>query len=74
MSKETPRQGRLVAGIPLKKLNTPLLEQPCCTDDSPNWFAGGSFDFSPDDRQLNYVNQYGNAVRVDLSDGSVSSK
>lgn len=74
MSKATPSQGRLVAEIPLKKFYIPLLESPCCTDESPMWFAGGSFDFSPDDRQLTYVSQYGNAVRINLSDGSVSSK
>lgn len=74
MSKATPHQGRLVAEIPLKKFYIPLLESPCCTDESPMWFAGGSFDFSPDDRQLTYMSKYGNAVRINLSDGSVSSK
>ena len=73
MSKEIPGHGRLIREIHLKKFYIPI-ETPCCTDESPEWFAGGSFNFSADDRQLIYKSQYGDTFRITLSDGSVSSK
>jgi hypothetical protein len=41
------------------------------TDESPQWFAGGSFVFKQDSRQLIYKTQWGNTARIQLADGSV---
>lgn len=73
-SGEVPGSGRLVEELPLKKFYFPLLESPCCTDESPAWFAGSSWNFSADDRQLVYKSQYGNTVRITLNNESVSSE
>lgn len=42
------------------------------TDESPQWFARGTFDFSPDCRSLIHKTRWGNIVRISLQDGSVS--
>jgi hypothetical protein len=41
------------------------------TDETPEWFAGGTFDFSPDCRQLIHKTRWGNTVSIKLEDGSV---
>lgn len=69
-----PGSGRLVEELPLKKFYFPLFVLPCCTDETPTWFAGASWNFSADDRQLIYKSQYGNTVRISLGNGSVSSE
>ena len=69
-----PGEGRLVEEFPLKKFYFPLLESPCCSDESPAWFAGGSLNFSSDNSQLIYKSQYGNTARITLANGSVSSE
>ena len=42
------------------------------TDETPQWFAGGTFEFSPDCRLLIHKTRWGNTVRINLQDGSVS--
>ena len=42
------------------------------TGETPQWFAGGAFEFSPDCRQLIHKTRWGNTVRINLPDGSVS--
>lgn len=42
------------------------------TDESPEWFAGGSFAFSADSHTLIHKTRWGNTVRIGLADGSVS--
>lgn len=44
------------------------------TDHTPEWFSGGTFDFSSDNRQLIHTTRWGNTVRINLADGSVSDK
>jgi hypothetical protein len=39
------------------------------TDDSSQWFAGGSFEFSPDSRVLIHKSRWGDIVRIHLIDG-----
>jgi hypothetical protein len=41
-------------------------------DDTIQWFAGGNFEFSSDSKQLVHKTRWGNAVRINLQDGSVS--
>jgi hypothetical protein len=41
-------------------------------DETPQWFAGGTFEFSPDCRLLIHKTRWGNTVRINLQDGSVS--
>jgi hypothetical protein len=41
------------------------------TDGTPQWFAGGTFEFSPDCRVLIHKTRWGNTVRINLEDGSV---
>ena len=78
-SREVLGHSRLVRELALKNFYFPLhlipmLEPPCCTDESPAWFAEGSFDFSSDDRQLIYWSHSWHSVRITLGEGSVSSK
>jgi hypothetical protein len=42
------------------------------TDESPEWFAGGSFAFSADSHTLIHKTRWGDTVRIGLADGSVS--
>ncbi|MGA8437604.1 MAG: hypothetical protein WB762_35140 [Candidatus Sulfotelmatobacter sp.] len=42
------------------------------TDETPDWFAGSTFDFSSDSRILIQKSRWGNTVRIHLIDGSVS--
>jgi len=42
------------------------------TDETPQWFAGGTFEFSSDCRQLIHNTRFGNTLRINLQDGSVS--
>jgi len=42
------------------------------TDASPEWFTGGTFEFSPDCRTLIHRTRWGNVVRINLQDGSVA--
>ena len=41
-------------------------------DESPEWFAGGTFEFSPDNRQLWHKTRWGNTAHIYLADGSVT--
>lgn len=38
--------------------------------ETPMWYAGGSLDFSPDDRELLYRSRWNDRVRIKLGDGS----
>jgi hypothetical protein len=42
------------------------------TDESPQWFAGGTFEFSEDCRELIHKTRWGNVVRIRLADGPIS--
>jgi hypothetical protein len=44
------------------------------TDESPQWFAGGTFAFSEDRRQLIHRTRWGNTIHIDLQDGSLSNQ
>lgn len=42
------------------------------SDETPQWFAEGTFEFTLDCRQLIHKTRWGNTVRINLSDGSIS--
>lgn len=70
-------QGVFVKGLSLKELwpTSELASRGTVwTDESPQWFAGGSFIFSSDERQLIHKTRWGNSVRINLTDGSVSTE
>src|SRR5215469_4640184 len=41
------------------------------SDHTPEWFAGGRFDFTDDNLQLIHKTRWGNTVRINLPDGKV---
>ena len=75
--REGPDQGVFIKEIALNKIWMPdrIAANPVIwTDESPEWFAGGTFEFSPDYRQLIHKTRWGNTVRINLADGSLSDK
>lgn len=73
--REGPDQGVFIRDIPLKELwpADKLSGIQVFTDASPKWFAGGTFEFSSDFRCLVHKTRWGNTVRINLLDGSVST-
>src|SRR6267154_2479123 len=69
-------QGAFVKGLSLKVL-WPTKKLPSSgmiwTDESLQWFAGGSFAFSSDSRQLIHKTRWGNTARNNLMEGSIAS-
>jgi hypothetical protein len=72
-------KGVLVRDIKLEELwpATKIDSSRIWTDHTPEWFAGGSFDFAPEipfrppDLQLIHKTRWGNTVRINLRDGKV---
>ena len=65
----------LIKGIDLKEIWPPdkvAANTGTWDDHTPEWFAGGTFEFSSDSRKLIHETRWGNTVRVNLEDGSVS--
>lgn len=75
MAKGIPGHGRLVREIPLEEIWSPLrlASKNGATDETPEWYAGGTFNFSSDGKQLIHKTRWGNTVRISLGDGSVSN-
>jgi hypothetical protein len=70
-----PDHGMLVKDIPLNQLwpANKLAMAGVVNDGTPQWFAGGTFEFTPDSRVLVHKTRFGTTVRIRLSDGSVST-
>jgi hypothetical protein len=66
-------KGVLVREITLKELWPAAKIDPnhLWTDHTPEWFAGGTFDFAPDNLQLIHKTRWGNTIRINLPDGTV---
>ena len=66
-------KGVLVREVKLDELWSVAKIDPNCiwTDGTPEWFSGGSFDFSSDSLQLIHKTRWGNTVRINLRDGKV---
>jgi hypothetical protein len=71
---EQGHKGVPVRDIALKEIwpAEKLQEQGFITDETTDWFAGSTFDFSTDSRTLIHKSRWGNIVRIYLMDGSVS--
>lgn len=75
--REGPDHGVFIKEIALKEIWTPdkLAAMPnFWTSETPEWFAGGTFEFSSDYRQLIHKTRWGNTIRINLADGSLSGK
>jgi len=70
--REGPDHGVPVKDISLNEIWPPARLPDVITDESPQWFAGGTFEFSADSRVLIHKTRQGTTVRINLSDGSVS--
>jgi hypothetical protein len=74
----TPHHGVLVRDIDLKELWSPekvaANAGTTWTDETPEWFDGGIFEFSSDNKQLIHKTRWGNTTRITLEDGSVSRR
>jgi hypothetical protein len=73
--REGPDHGVFIKNLAIREIWIPdeLAAQPnVWTDHSPQWFAGGTFEFSSDSRQLVHRTPGGTTVRIYLPDGSVS--
>lgn len=66
--------GVLVRELRLRDLWPPERVPVSATDETPEWFAGGSFAFSPDNRALIYKTGWGTTLKINLDTGVVSGK
>jgi hypothetical protein len=66
-------KGALVREIKLEELwpGTKIDPSRGWTDNTPEWFAGGTFDFAPGSLQLIHKTRWGSTVRINLPDGTV---
>jgi hypothetical protein len=64
-------KGVLVRDIKLEELwpATKIDRSRPWMDNTPEWFAGGSFDFAPGNAQLIHETRWGSTVRINLPDG-----
>ena len=75
--REGPDHGVFIKSIVLREIwpSDKLAENTAAwTDETPQWFAGGTFEFSSDSRQLTHKTRWGNTLRINVQDGSVSWK
>ncbi len=72
--REGPDHGVFIKDIALREIwpADKLPNQQIATDETPQWFAGGTFEFLPDCRLLIHKTRWGNTVRINLQGGSVS--
>jgi hypothetical protein len=71
--REGPDHGVFIKAIALKEIWSPdkvAANTEVWTDSTPEWFGGGTFEFSPDCRELTHQTRWGNTVRIKLDDGS----
>jgi hypothetical protein len=66
-----PDHGVLVREIPLHDLWPPEQIPKMINDATPQWFAGGSFSFTSDDRTLIYKTRWGKTLLIDLVTGEI---
>ncbi len=71
---EGPDHGVFIKEVPLKELwpADKLEGNTIWNDHSPQWFASGTFEFSPDCQQLIHRTRWGNSLNIKLLDGTIS--
>ena len=69
-----PYQGELVREIPLAELWPSDPPRDILTDHTPQWFAGGTFTFSVDQKTLLYRDKDSRRVEVELATGEIRHK
>lgn len=78
MGGKGPDHGVLVRDISLKEIwpdnKFREISNALITDSTPQWFAGGSFEFSKDNRTLIHKTRWGDVVTINLPDGTVAEK
>lgn len=67
-----PDHGVLVREIPLAELWSPEQIPSIVTDHTPEWFAGGTFAFSLDNRTLIHKTRWGVTLQISLATGKVT--
>jgi hypothetical protein len=71
--REGPDHGVFIKSIRIDEIWPPdkVAEHTGASDDeTPEWFAGGKFDFSPNLRELIHTTKSGDTVRIDLATGT----
>jgi hypothetical protein len=69
--REGPDHGVFVQSIRIDQLWRPDKITTAWDDETPEWFAGGKFDFSPNLRELILTTKWGDTVHVDLPTGGI---
>jgi len=69
-----PDHGVLVRQIPLRELWQPEQIPEEFNDHTPEWFASGTFAFSPDNRTLIHKTRWGKTLQINLETGAVTSQ
>jgi hypothetical protein len=69
-----PDHGLLVRHIPLRDLWPPEHISGEWNDHTPQWFATGTFAFSPDNRTLIHKTRWGQTLQISLETGAVTSQ
>ncbi len=74
--REGPDHGVFIKEVPLKELwpADKLEGDTIWLDHSPQWFAGGTFEFSPDCLRLIHRTRWGNRLNIKLLDGTISKQ
>jgi hypothetical protein len=73
--REGPDRGVFIKSITLDEIWPPdkAAAETMFTDESPEWYSGGTFEFTSDRRQLIHKTRWGNTVRISLEDGSLEN-
>jgi hypothetical protein len=69
-----PDHGVLVRQIPLSDLWPPERIPETMTDHTPQWFASGTFAFSPDNRTLIHKTRWGKSIAISLETGEIKGQ
>ena len=69
-----PDHGALVRKVQLSELWPSERIEHMITDATPQWFAGGTFAFSADNRTLVHKSRWGQTKSIDLATGKVTSQ
>ncbi len=69
-----PNAGVLVRNIPLHEIIPPPTRPELQMDFSPQWYSGGTWSLSSDNRTLDFRRDTGDLVQIDLATGKVRTK